>query len=62
MITNGSLFPPVIGAVTLTTRTDAASIPWPWQMFLKCLPWGFTKVSDGADAVPLTQVCAFDSA
>ncbi|CAL8377466.1 unnamed protein product [Boreogadus saida] len=43
------------GVVTLTITSHAASIPWPWQMFLKCLPWAFTKVSDGADSVPLTQ-------
>ncbi|CAL8384912.1 unnamed protein product [Arctogadus glacialis] len=45
----------MFGAVTLTITSHAASIPWPWQMFLKCLPWAFTKVSDGADCVPLTQ-------
>ncbi|CAL8377470.1 unnamed protein product [Boreogadus saida] len=45
----------MFGAVTLTKTSHAASIPWTWQMFLKCLPWAFTKVSDGADSVPLTQ-------
>ncbi|CAL8377474.1 unnamed protein product [Boreogadus saida] len=49
------------GAVTLTIKSHAASIPWPWQMFLKCLPWAFTKVSDGADSVPLTQEQDWDS-
>ncbi|CAL8384910.1 unnamed protein product [Arctogadus glacialis] len=46
----------MFGAVTLTITSHAASIPGPWQMFLKCLPWAFTKDLDlSCDWRPQTQ-------
>ncbi|CAL8377460.1 unnamed protein product [Boreogadus saida] len=47
--------------VDVNITSHVASIPWPWRMFLKCLPWAFTKVSDGADSVSLTQELDFSS-